>query len=138
MNENLQKLVAEAVINNVTFSGNIGTMYTVQDLFHSVGLKSINEIWKRTKKELEDLETDSLFETKNSAKTKNLQFQADVLKEVFVYKQTLAKEQAEAEKRKSEAAAKLAVLQKLKTAKELEALEKMSMEEIEKEIEKYS
>lgn len=138
MNTELKNLVAKCVEGNVTFGGSVGTSYTVQDLFHSVGVKSINSMWSRTKKELDSLSTDSLFKNSNSVKSKNLQLQLDTLKEVFDYKQESIKLEREAEKRKLEAANKLAVLSKIKTEKELEVLGKMSLEDIEKEIEKYS
>lgn len=138
MNDKLKNLVAVCVEKNLTFSGSVGTVYTVQDLFHNVGVKSINNIYKRTKKELDSLSTDSLFENSNSAKATALQTQIDVLSGVFTYKQEAAKAERLADKRKLEAAEKLAVLSKIKTEKELEALGAMSLEDIEKEIEKYS
>lgn len=134
MNENLKTLVTKCVEKNIAFSGAVGSFHTIQDLFHNVGVKSINNMWKRTKKELDSLSTDSLFENSNSAKASGLQLQLDTLKEVFAYKQEIAK----AEKRRAEAADKLAVLSKIKTEKELEALGAMSLEDINKEIEKYS
>lgn len=138
MNEKLVKLIAEAVEKNIVFRGAVGTAYTVQDLLHNVGIRSINDIWKRTKKELDALSTDSLFESSNSAKAKALQFQLDTLSEVFGYKQAIAKAERDAAKVKEQAAQKLAVLSKIKTEKELEALGAMSLEDIDKEIEKYS
>lgn len=138
MNENLKTLVTKCVEKNITFSGAVGSFHTIQDLFHNVGIKSINNMWKRTKKELDSLSTDSLFENSNSVKASGLQLQLDTLKEVFAYKQEIAKAEREAEKRRAEAADKLAVLSKIKTEKELEALGAMSLEDINKEIEKYS
>lgn len=138
MTEKLRNLVAEAVEKNTAFSGNVGTVYSVQDLFHNVGVKSINNIWKRTKKELESLSTDSLFENSNSAKSKQLQFELDVLTEVFGYRQEIAKAEREAAKRKEEAVEKLAILKKIKAEKELDGLKAMNIEDIDKEIEKYS
>lgn len=138
MKASLETLVAKCVISNITFGGSVGTFYTIQDLFHNVGIKSINNMWKRTKKELDSLSTDSLFENSNSTKATALQLQLDTLKEVFEYKQEVAKAERVKEKLKSEAAEKLKVLSKIKTEKELEALGKMSLEDINKEIEKYS
>ena len=138
MNETLKTLVGKCVEKNINFSGAVGSFYTIQDLFHNVGIKSINNMWKRTKKELDSLSTDSLFENSNSAKATGLQLQLDTLKEVFAYRQDIAKAEREAEKRRAEASEKLAVLSKIKTEKELEALGSMSLEDIEKEIQKYS
>lgn len=138
MNTELTKLVGACVEGNVHFGGAVGTSYTVQDLFHTVGVKSINNMWKRTKKELDSLSTDSLFKNSNSTKSKSLQLQLDALKEVFDYKQEALKLEREAEKRKEEAAEKLAILKKIKTEKELDEMKSMKLEDIEKEIEKYS
>lgn len=138
MNENLKTSVSKCVIENIVFSGSVGTVYTIQDLFHNVGIKSINNMWRRTKKELDSLSTDSLYENSNSAKATGLKLQLDTLKEVFDYKQEVSKAEKAKEKLKSEAAEKLAVLSKIKTEKELEKLGKMSLEDIENEIKKYS
>lgn len=138
MNTNLKELIAKCVEKNINFSGNVGTAYTIQDLLHNVGVKSINNMWKRTKKELDGLSNDSLFENSNSTRSTVLQLQLDCLKEVFEFKQEQIKTIKEVEKRKAEASEKLTVLSKIKTEKELEALGAMSLEDIEKEIEKYS
>lgn len=138
MKTTLETLIAKCVISNITFSGSVGSFYTIQDLFHNVGIKSINNMWKKTKKELDSLSTDSLFENSNSTKATALQLQLDTLKEVFDYKQEAIKAERAKEKLKAEASEKLKVLSKIKTEKELESLGKMSLEDIEKEIKKYS
>jgi hypothetical protein len=138
MNTTLKTLVTKCVEKNISFSGAVGSFYTIQDLFHNVGVASINKMWKRTKKELDSLSTDSLYENSSSSKASGLRTQLDTLKEVFEYKQAQIKAANDAEKIRSEAAAKLAVLGKIKTEKELEAMGAMSLEDIEKEIEKYS
>lgn len=138
MKTSLEKLIAKCVIGNITFSGSVGSFYTIQDLFHTVGVRSIDAMWKKTKKELDSLSTDSLYENSNSKKANTLQVQLDVLKEVFEFKQEAIKAERAKEKLKAEASSKLAVLSKIKTEKELESLGKMSLEDIEKEIEKYS
>lgn len=138
MNEALKSLVVQCIEKNVVFNGGVGSVYTVQELFHVVKLQSINSIYQRTKKELDSLETDSLFENKNTSKEKVLQLQVDTLKEVFSYKQEQEKTAKDAEKRRAEAAEKLVVLKQIKNEKELEALKSMTPEEIEKEIQKYS
>ena len=72
MNETLVKLTAECVAKNTTFSGQVGTYYTVQDLFHNVSTKSINNIWKRTKKELDSLKKKFILLTIEQSATKNI------------------------------------------------------------------
>ena len=136
MNDQLKALVVQCVEKNVVFSGSVGTVYTVQDLLHVVKLQSINTIYKTTKKELDNLDTDSLFDNKNTSKEKALQLQVDTLKEVFSYKQDQEKQSREAEERRNERAEKLAKMKDIKAEKELEALKSMSLEDIEKEIEK--
>ena len=136
MNDQLKALVVQCVEKNVVFSGSVWTVYTVQDLLHVVKLQSINTIYKTTKKELDNLDTDSLFDNKNTSKEKALQLQVDTLKEVFSYKQDQEKQSREAEERRNERAEKLAKMKDIKAEKELEALKSMSLEDIEKEIEK--
>lgn len=138
MNETLKSLVVECVERNVLFQGSVGTAYTVQELFHTVNLTSINSIYSKTKKTLESMNTDSLFDTKNSTKEKALKLQVDTLKEVFLYKQEAEKAAKNAEKKRIENSERLIVLKKIKTEKELEELKAMSAEDIQKEIEKYS
>ena len=52
MEETLKNLVAECVEKNVAFEGKIGTVYSVQDLFHNVGTRSINTMWKNVKRQI--------------------------------------------------------------------------------------
>lgn len=138
MNDQLKALIVQCVEKNLIFSGNVGTVYTVQELVHVVNVQSINTIYKKTKKDLDSLDTDSLFDSKNTSKEKSLQLQVDTLKEVFNYKQDLDKKAKDAENRRAEAADKLVVLKQIKNEKELESLKSMTPEEIEKEIQKYS
>jgi hypothetical protein len=134
MNEILKNLIAKCVEKNVYFSGQISTNYTVQDLLHTVGVRSIDTIYKRIKKELTSLSTDSLFENANTVKEKNLQLQLDTARGIFMYKQEQAKKAADAVKLREERTAKLATLKNIRTEKELSKLGKKSLKEIDKEI----
>lgn len=138
MNEALKNLIVEAVSKNISFLGGVGTNYSVQELLHTASRKTINSMWQRTKKELEASQNDSLFNTAGSTKTKELRLQLDTLAEIFKYKEEQERAAKDAEKRKTEASEKLAVLKQIKTQKELDALGAMSIEDIEKEIQKYS
>lgn len=134
MNEKLKNLIAKCVEKNIYISGQISTNYTVQDLLHTVGVRSIDTMYKRIKKELTSLSTDSLFENANTVKEKNLQLQVDVVREIFSYKQAKAKAATDAVKLREERATKLATLKNIKTTKEFEALGEKSIEELDKEI----
>lgn len=131
MTQNLKDLVAKAVEKNIAFQGLAGALYTVQDLVHQTSLVSLNKMYKRAKKELDSIDSDTLFDTSNSAKKSELQFQVDTIKEVFAYKKALA----DAEKEKQAKRERKAQLMALKTEKELEEFKGKSLEEIEKEIE---
>lgn len=138
MNEKLKNLIAQCVEKNVSFSGAVGSVYNVQELIHNTGMKSINNMWKRVKKAKDALETDSLYENSNSTKEKRLELEMETLSEIFKYKKEIADKAKELEARRKESAEKLAILKKMKTEKEFEELGKKSLEEINKEIEKYS
>lgn len=138
MNEQLKALVVQCVEKNIIFSGTVGSAYTVQDLFHVTKLQTINTLYQATKKALESLDSDSLFDNKNTTKANLLTLQADTLKEIFAYKQAAEKAAKEAEANRAAKAEKLAKMKDIKAEKELEALKSMSLEDIEKEIEKIS
>lgn len=130
----MKELITTAVLNGIRFEGKVGTTYSVEDLIHNVSVRSLNSMYQRVRKELSSMDTDSLYETSNSAKRKNLEFQASLIKEIFTYKQGLAKAAKELEDKRANAASKLAALRNIKEAKELETMGKMSLEDIEKEI----
>jgi len=135
MNEKLTTLVGKCVVKGVQFQGGLGSIYTVQDLFHALSLASLNKLWKKAKQELTELDTDSLFENKNTAKATELQLVVDTLQAVFVYKQELAKAERDAEKIRQERILQLSTLKQIKTVKEMEKLGKKSLKDINKEIE---
>lgn len=132
METTLKENVSKCVEGNIHFDGKIGTVYSVQDLFHNLGQRSLNELYKATKKKLDTLDTDSLFSTSNTKKKNLLELQVDTIKGVFAYNQ----EKIDKEKRKSEIEEKVARLKDLRERKELEEFEGKSTEEIDKEIEK--
>lgn len=134
MNEHLKALITKCVLKDIYITGSIGSNYTVQDLLHTVGLKSIDAIYKRLKKEVSSLTTDSLYENANTVLEVNLQLQLDVIKAVFVYKQGLAKAKAEAAVNRAEKAEKLRVLQGLRTTKQLEKLGSLTEAELDAQI----
>lgn len=132
---NTNELITKCVLDNVMFEGTLGAQqYTVQDLVHAVSARTINNMWKKTKKELSALDTDSLFENPSTIKKSKLQLKVDTLEIVFKHKQEKAKELKEAEKARKDAESKLAALKQIKTEKELESLGKMTLDDINKEI----
>lgn len=136
--EKLNELIATCVLQGVLFAGKLGTQsYNVQDVVHSLGERTINEMWQTVNKSLKSLETDSLFQSGGeSTKRRNLQLQADTLAAVFEYKRLMtAKEKARAEA-KAQATAKLALLKHIKDEKEMDAYKGMTLEQIEEEIAK--
>lgn len=134
MNERLKNLLAEAIDKNVTFQGQVGSLYTVQEILHTLSLRSINEVWKSYKKRLDALDTDTLFSSKNTSKEKELSFACETIKELFLYKKELIDKAKELEKASEERNKKLAFLKQLKTKKEYEALESLDNDSIDKEI----
>ncbi len=134
MENKLENLITKCVLENVYFSGLAGSVTTVQELVHTTSLASLNKMYKRFKKELESLDTDSLFDTTNSTKKNALSLQVDTIREVFDYKKSLIEKEKEKEKRREKRAALLA----LKTKKEIEEFEGKSIEEIDKELEALS
>lgn len=139
MTDTLKKLIVKCVTKNVVFNGSVGSVYTVQELFHAVSnLKSIDTMWARAKKELAALDGDTLFASKNQSKKADLRLKVDTLAEVFDYKQEqakLAKERAELAQERAE---KLEILKKIKTEKEFKKMGKLSLKELEAEIEKLN
>lgn len=131
METNLVQNVAKCVEKNVAFTGRVGTTYTVQDLFHAMSLRSLNNLYKSTKKILDGLDTDSLFENSNTAQKNSLQLQVDTVKGVFEYKKNLEDLAKEKETRLEKRKALLA----LKSKKELEEFENMDSEAIDKALE---
>ena len=131
MENTLAQKITECVEKNVVFVGLVGSAYTVQDLIHTVNLTSLNKMHKRSKKELDTLDTDSLFENSNTGKERQLQLEVDTIKEVFLYKKGLR----DLEKQRAERLEKRKALLALKSDKELETFKNMSLEDINKEIE---
>lgn len=134
MENKLENLVTKCVLDNVYFEGMAGSLSSVQELVHTFSLTSLNKMYKRFKKELDSLDTDSLFDTTNSKKKSELTLKVETVAEVFTYKKSLADKEKEKEKRREKRAALLA----LKTKKEIEEFEGKSLEEIEKELETLS
>lgn len=131
METTLKENIAKCVERNIQFDGRVGTTYTVQDLFHLLSRKSLNTLHKATKKELDGLDTDSLFENSNTTRKNLLQLQVDTIKGVFEHKTELEK----AEKDKEKLREKRATLLALKSKKEVEELEGMTLEDINKQLE---
>lgn len=136
MNEKLVAIVAECVRRNIYFNGSVGTTYTIQELIHTAGLKSINTLWKNAKKALAELDSDSLFASTNTQKARDQKFIVEALAEVFAYNQAELEKARDAEKLSQERVAKLAALKSIRTAKEFEKLTEMTLEEIDAEIAK--
>jgi len=136
MNEKLVAIVAECVRRNVYFSGSVGTHYSIQELIHSVGLTSINTLWKNAKKSLAELDSDSLFASTNTQKAKDQKFIVEALAEVFSYNQAEIAKANEAARLAQDRLVKLSALKSIRTAKEFEKLTEMTLEEIDAEIAK--
>lgn len=133
METQLIENVAKCVELNIQFDGKVGTTYTVQDLFHLLSTRSLNNLYKATKKKLDDLDTDSLFESKNTAAEKTLQLQVDTIKGVFAYKRELERQEAE----KAERLEKRRKLLALRSEKEVEEFKNKTLEEIDAELAKF-
>jgi len=134
MTDKLKDLIVTCVTKNVTFSGTIGSAYSVQDLVHVTSLQTINTLHEATEKAIEKLGSGSLFKNTSSARKASLELERDTLAAVFEYKQGLVDAAKTAEKTRAEKAEKLRVLKDLKSVKDLEALGKLSQEEIDAEI----
>lgn len=130
METTLKDNVAKCVEKNISFDGGVGTVYTAQDLFHSLKQRSLNNLYKNTKKKLDSLDTDSLFDNSNTTLKNTLQLQVDTIKGVFEHNQAII----DLKKAKVENDAKIAKLRELRDEKELEAFKGKSTEEIDKEI----
>jgi len=135
MNTQLESLITQCVLKGTSFEGKLGsTAYTVQDLVHSVSLDTLNGMYKRLKKELADTDTDSLFQTKQTAKRNSIEFKISVVEEIFSYRLSKEAEERKAIKARQVREEKLALLKNIKGQKELEALKELSLEDLEKEI----
>lgn len=134
MKETLKALIAESVVDNAMFSGTVGSSYTIQDLLHSASLQTINKMYQSTRSDLSKLETDSLYKNPNSSKRKSLEFQSNVLREVFEYKQELAEASKKAAEEKEKRVQRLATLKNVQAVKELEKLGNMSLDDVNAEI----
>lgn len=130
MENTLVQLIAECVTKNVVFTGLVSSNYTVQDLVHTTTLTSLNKMYKRTKKELDGLETDTLFDSSNSTRKNRLELEVNTIKAVFEYNKALA----DAEKEKAKRLEKRKALLALKSKKEIEVFEGKSIEEIDKAL----
>jgi hypothetical protein len=91
-------------------------------------------MYKRLKKELADTDTDSLFQTKQTAKRNSIEFKISVVEEIFSYRLSKEAEERKAIKARQVREEKLALLKNIKGQKELEALKELSLEDLEKEI----
>ena len=131
METTLKENIAKCVEKNILFNGRVGTTYSVQDLFHLLNRKTLNTLYKTIKKELDGLDTDSLYENSNTTKKNLLQLQIDTVKGIFDYKT----EQEKAEKAKEELRKQKQTLLALKQKKEVEQLDGMSLQDIEKKLE---
>ena len=131
METTLKENIAKCVEKNILFNGRVGTTYSVQDLFHMLNRQSLDKLYKSTKKQLDGLDTDSLYENSNTRKKNLLQLQVDTIKGVFDYKT----EQEKAEKAKEELRKQKQTLLALKQKKEVEQLDGMSLQDIEKKLE---
>ena len=135
MTEELKTLLGECVLKQVEFVGSVGSRYTVQDLIDdSMGLRTLNKMWKNLKKTLTDISEDSLFDNPSSNKVAELRLKINTVEAIFKYKKAKAEEEKERDRAKVEASRRLAHLKNIKDEKELEKMGKMTIEDINKEI----
>ena len=135
--DKLNELLAKCALKNVYFEGKLGTSnYSAQDVLHTLGLRNINEMYEKIETELSKVTKTSLFKTggTNSAKKAELTLKSETLEAIFNYKQAEAEAAKAKEKAMEDARQKLATLKSIKTTKELEALNGMSLDAINAEI----
>ena len=130
METSLKENIVKCVEKDIQFSGPAGTFDNVQFLLHNVGQRALNKKYPVLKKQLDSLDTDSLFDNTNTQAASELKLKIDTIVGIFNYKKGLA----EAAKKREELRAKKDRLVALKERKEDEALENLSAEEIDKLI----
>lgn len=131
-------VIGQAVIAGLTIQGKFGaTEYTAQDLFdkNTVKLDTINNLYGNVTAALDALPKRSLYDrTSESATTKRLKAQQLLLEAVFDIRSEMEKEEKALKIARADAANKLAVLKNIKNKKEIEALEGLSQEDLDKQI----
>jgi hypothetical protein len=131
-------IIGQAVIAGLTIQGKFGAAeYTAQELFDKdkVKLETINNLYGTVTQALAAVPKVSLYDrTTESATTKKLKAQQLLLETVFDIRTAMEKEEKASKLARNEAAAKLALLKNIKNKKEIETLEGLSQEELDKQI----
>lgn len=139
--ENLSSQIGEAVIKNVTFPGVIGNAsYTVIDLMHNVKLESLDSMYQALMKQMKSSSTDSLSASSlsNTRKVSALQYRIDLIKAIYTWRVEESDRKAKSKQLAAAKKAKLEILKKVKSEKEMESITQMSLEDIEKQINSFS
>lgn len=131
------EIIANAVINNITVNGDFGSnIYNVCDLMN-LSLATLDNLYRKNTALLaKQSESKSLFNKK--ANNVLLEQTIELLETIFTIRkeaQDLAETKAKELKKKQE---KLAVLKAAKEQKEIEAINNLSLEDLDKQIAELS
>ena len=136
----LEALFLKLGFKGAVLAGKFGANnYNVIDILHNSTLQTLQGIHLSLKKDIASLEAQDEWsqDVTSSAKSQQLKDWGEYVNLVIGYKK-FSTEQAEIAKQlRAEKAQKLAQLKAIKGMKEIEALNSLSLEDLEKEIEKY-
>lgn len=127
----MEKLFEKAAREKLRFSTAKGQL-AVEDLY-DLSLQSLDTIAKGVNKQLKDASEES-FISKRSSTDKELELKLEILKHVIKVKM----DEADASKVRAEKRAKLERLKEIQAQKSGEAMNQLSQEEINKQIEELS
>lgn len=131
MNTERNNLIAEAVLNNVTFAYMGSGTYTVQDLYNGrLNESSVRKLGKIYEAKIAE-KTSSKFSTSRVTKTqRENELRVDILVDVLA----MIKDAKDAAKAKEEKAARAAVIRGVIERKKFEKLEDTALDALQKEL----
>jgi microcompartment protein CcmK/EutM len=131
-----EQIIANAVINGITVSGKFNSnTHNVCDLMN-LSIESIDSLYRTNKELLDKHSTQSLL--KKEKGTKLLEDKLLLLQTIFELKVEQDKEIKLAAANRAAKQNKLILLSKAKEAKEIQAINDLSLEELEKQIAELS
>ncbi len=126
------EILAKAVLEKVTIGSKFGAKsYNVCELME-LNNGSLNELYTQLADLKEKTATKSLFD--NPKTSSDVEFKMSLIKTIFEHKKELAEKAAKAEELRKETQRKLQLRLEAKDVKEIERINSLSQDELDKEI----
>lgn len=97
----LMSAIADSVLNNEVFLGNLGTVYTVNDLVNNTTINSLRQLRATIAKKISSLEGDDWGENPNQEKIDYLKKQDELINLIIGYRLYMIEQEEIAKEKKN-------------------------------------